>query len=390
MEGAVVKAMDESLETFYIAGDICPTASNASAFDAGDVQALFSDELISAFNHSRGLIFNLETALSNTPEPVIKSGPCLIASEGCVRTLASLNPICASAANNHITDSGSSGFERTVAALKSAGIPYCGIGSGIEEMTSQYVFEMADKSYAIYSCAEHEFTICASDHPGANPFDPSQTFDDIATLANTCDRVIVLYHGMKEHYQYPSPEVVQRCRMMVDSGAFLVCCQHSHCIGCVEEYGNGTVLYGQGNFSFAREGKDEKWETGLLVSVSSGDRIDYIPVRTRAEGTRILPEEEASRVLAEFMERSKQIEDPEFIKEKWKEYCDEIADSYAMQLLKAIEPRWISFLARGLRRLHVIKPRLATGQDSAALLNLLQCEAHNEVLRTYLRMHLDD
>ena len=39
---------------------------------------------------------------------------------------------------------------------------------------------------------------------------------------------------------------------MAENGADVVICQHSHCIGCYEEYQGCYILYGQGNFHFAR------------------------------------------------------------------------------------------------------------------------------------------
>ena len=42
---------------------------------------------------------------------------------------------------------------------------------------------------------------------GANPFDPLETPDHIAELKSRCDYVIVLYHGGKEYYRCPSPNL---------------------------------------------------------------------------------------------------------------------------------------------------------------------------------------
>lgn len=42
---------------------------------------------------------------------------------------------------------------------------------------------------------------------GANPFDVLESFDDVQALKEHCDYVIVLYHGGKEFYRYPSPHV---------------------------------------------------------------------------------------------------------------------------------------------------------------------------------------
>ena len=41
-------------------------------------------------------------------------------------------------------------------------------------------------------------------------------------LKKQCDYVIVLYHGGKEHYRYPSPYLQKVCRKIVDKGADIV------------------------------------------------------------------------------------------------------------------------------------------------------------------------
>lgn len=90
--------------------------------------------------------------------------------------------------------------------------------------------------------------------------------------------MIVLYHGGKEQYRYPSPNLQKTCRKLVEKGADLVVCQHSHCIGCREEYLQGTIVYGQGNFLFDDE-ENEYWQTSLLIMISDDFEVKYIPLK---------------------------------------------------------------------------------------------------------------
>lgn len=88
----------------------------------------------------------------------------------------------------------------------------------------------------VYACAEHELSIIFEKTPTTSPFIPLCRLDHIADLKQKFDYVIVLYHGGKEHYRYPSPNLQKACRKMVDKGADLVVCQHNHCIGCKEKH----------------------------------------------------------------------------------------------------------------------------------------------------------
>ncbi|MFP3360883.1 CapA family protein, partial [Planococcus sp. SIMBA_143] len=85
--------------------------------------------------------------------------------------------------------------------------------------------------------------------------------------------------GGKEHYRYPSPYLQKICRKFVEKGADIVICQHSHAVGCFEEYHNSTIIYGQGNFVFDNS-NIEFWQTSILVDINikDGITIDYIPI----------------------------------------------------------------------------------------------------------------
>lgn len=64
----------------------------------------------------------------------------------------------------------------------------------------------------------------------------------------------------------------------MEKDAELVICQHSHCLGCKEEYLQGTIVYGQGNFIFDDE-ENEYWQISLLIKLSGDFKIEYIPLK---------------------------------------------------------------------------------------------------------------
>ena len=131
----------------------------------------------------------------------------------------------------------------TINCLTENKIGYGGVGRNLQEASKPYFFERKGIKVGIYCCAEHEFSIATESTYGANPFDPLESLDHIIDMKKKCDVIIVLYHGGKEYYRYPSPDLQRICRKMVDKGADLVVCQHSHCIGCEEEWNNGVILY---------------------------------------------------------------------------------------------------------------------------------------------------
>ena len=125
-------------------------------------------------------------------------------------------------------DQGVQGLESTIRTLEKVNINTVGAGKNLADASKPFIFEFANKKIGVYACAEHEFSIATENQPGANPFDPLWSLDHVAELKDSVDYVIVLYHGGKEHYRYPSPRLQKVCRRLIDKGANVVICQHSH------------------------------------------------------------------------------------------------------------------------------------------------------------------
>ena len=275
-------------------------------------------------------------------------------------------------ANNHIMDQDVQGLESTIKVLTEKGIDYVGAGNTLLETQKPYIIEKDGTRIGIYACAEHEFSIAEEDKPGANPFDPLESPDHIAELKQHCDFVIVLYHGGKEHYRYPSPNLQKICRKMCEKGADLIICQHTHCIGCEEKYNNSTIVYGQGNFLFDAS-DSEFWRTSLLVSVDTeAKRIEYIPLEKREYGVAF---SEDIQILKDFYKRSEQIKNPEFIQKKYSEFAQSMRQGY----IGTFAGR--SWLFRIINKLcgHRLKKKISE-KRKLAIRNYVECEAHRELL----------
>lgn len=146
-------------------------------------------------------------------------------------------------------------------------------------------------------------------------------------LRKKVDYVIVLYHGGKEHYRYPSPYLQKVCRRLVDKGADLVVCQHSHCIGCEEKYKSGTIVYGQGNFLFD-DSTSEFWRTGLLIGLNDKFEISYYPIVKVDNTVRLADIIKSKKILCEFYNRSEMIKKPGFVEMEFSKFADNFKNLY--------------------------------------------------------------
>ncbi len=371
--------------SIIIGADVVPVSSNMDLFKKGDVGSLAGKELCELLEQADYVICNLEVPLSDQVTPIDKYGPNLIAPTSCINGISALGINLATLANNHILDHGDQGLISTIRELSKAGISFVGAGNNLSEAKEPFYVSVQNKRYGIYACAEHEFSIATESTPGANPFDALESPDHISSMKNKCDYIIVLYHGGKEHYRYPSPYLQKVCRKMVERGADLVVCQHSHCIGCEEKYHDGTIVYGQGNFIFPQN-DNEYWNTSLLIEVSQTGKINYIPITRTNCGARLADEKEKTRILEDFSLRSRRIRETGFVEKEYMEYAEKNANGY----IKYFSVSHNSLLFRGLNKFTHYLPEKRIihrylRKKRTGLTNFIECEAHRELLITGLK-----
>ena len=315
-----------------IGADLVPTKSNIDLFANADVETLIGKDIENLLANADFTIFNLEVPLTDFSTPIKKCGPNLIAPTKTIAGLKAINPHFFTLANNHILDQGEQGLKSTMDILDEHGIAYAGAGKDLASAAKPYILALEGKKIGIYCCAEHEFTIATENTPGANPFDPLNSLDHVVELKSQCDYVIVLYHGGKEHYRYPSPYLQKVCRKLVDKGADIVVCQHSHCIGCEEKWHGGTIVYGQGNFLFD-DCDNEFWNSALLVELEfSKDnkvKINYIPIEKKKHTVRLGCD---NSILENFKNRSQQIIDKDFIEDNYNLFAEFMSRDYYYRL----------------------------------------------------------
>jgi len=366
-----------------IGADLVPTKSNIDIFVHGDITNLMGEKLLTLWNSADIRIFNLEVPLCDNEDPIEKCGRNLIAPTNTSVGIKALKPSLVTLANNHILDQGVQGLKSTIEVLSQNGIPFVGAGYNLDEASKPYIIEKNNIKIGIYACAEHEFSIASEDTPGANPFDPLESLDHIKNLKEECDYVIVLYHGGKEYYRYPSPYLQKICRKIAQKGADVVICQHSHCIGCYEEFEGSNIIYGQGNFIFDHSESDFS-KTSLLVRIDINKelKLNYIPIMKNGNSIRLAEDFEAKEILEDFERRSSEIVESGFIEKKYNEFALNNFLSYIRKLAgmgKALSRFDRIFLNNLLVRHKYNKKKLL------AIQNYIECEAHRELMLTGLK-----
>lgn len=358
----------------FIAGDLVPTISNVEKFKKSN----FIDELGEDFKNiwldSDFRLFNLECPLGENLTPTEKSGPNLLASSITINGIRSLKPDLICLSNNHILDYGIDGLENTLNILSEEKISSIGIIDNSDEVAETYYIEKDNIKVGIYNVCENEFSVATKTSKGANSMRDLKAYKEIHDAKQQCDYLIVIYHGGKEFYRYPSPELKRVCENFVDFGADIVITQHSHCIGALEEYNNSKILYGQGNFIFDCK-DDEYWNTSLIVELNidiNGITMNYIPIERYNNLIKISEDEE---ILKEFETRSSKLNDDEFLEENYKNFAMGKLNEY-LHISNGVR-FYNRILNRLFKRKYFIKRYDL--KDCLAILNIIECEAHREL-----------
>lgn len=362
-----------------IGADIVPTTSNHKSFVRGNREALIGKDLNDVFETADYIIMNMEAPITDFINPIKKAGPNMSVSKNSLQGLLAINPYFYTLANNHILDQGKQGLLETAEILREHQISFAGAGLNEKEASKAFYKEIKGEKIGIYCCAEHEFTIASNYTAGANAYDPLYSFDHVKDMRKNCSYLIVLYHGGKEFYRYPSPQLRKIFRKFADVGADLVISQHTHCVGCKEEYNGATLVYGQGNFIFDG-GDNEFWNSGILLEVNiDGDKrnIEYIPFQKK-DGYIYKSNDE--KILGGFTQRSNEILTEGFVEIQYSELAQKSLE-YHLRTLSGIDNSNLVF--RTINKLffkHKLIFRKFTDKKLLAVQNLIECEAHRELL----------
>lgn len=371
--------------SIIIGADIVPTEKNIEYFINGEVGNVFDEEILEILRNADYRIFNLEVPLCDFENPIKKSGPNLIAPTGVITGLKKLEIDLFTLANNHILDQGVQGLKTTIHLLENNNISYVGVGENKESAAKPFFFNCMNRRIGVYACAEYEFSVVTSEHMGANAFDLIDTFEHIENCKRNCDYLIVLYHGGIEEYRYPSPLLQKVFRKMADNGADLVIAQHTHCIGCWEKYKNSSLVYGQGNFSFDKK-DNEYWNTGLLIEIKDDFSIEFIPFFKENRHVKLAKELMYEKIMGEFHIRCREVLDNTIITEKY----NQLVKTKSINVLLSLSGLRYNIPLRVMIKLFGNRFGMAyfrfryRKRRFFSLKNLVECEAHSEMLRSLL------
>jgi poly-gamma-glutamate synthesis protein (capsule biosynthesis protein) len=200
-----------------------------------------------------GLVFNLEAPIT--------THDCHAEGKICLKTdpatfeaaFSGSKPLAACLANNHILDYGPKGFDDTVSALTSAGIPYFGAGKLNDSCNNPLLVSVNGVIVALlgYVCATTHPLVASNDVPGVMLMDRNAIATDVERArARGATRIVVCLHWGEEEVALPKPADVGMARWIIEQGVDVVVGHHAHCRQPIYDNGSQRVFFGLGNVLF--------------------------------------------------------------------------------------------------------------------------------------------
>lgn len=370
-----------------IAGDYSPVGRCVHLIDNNSYDKIFCEikPLLESHDYS---IVNFETTVAEKDEqPIRKTGPALRCTEKAVGALKWAGFNCVTLANNHFRDYGDASVIESIEAITRNELDYVGGGRDIVEASTTLYKNIGNQVLALINACEHEYSIATINNAGSNPLNPISQYYSIREARQKADFVVVIIHGGNEHLNVPTLRMQETYRFFIDAGADVVVNGHQHCFSGYEYYKGKPILYGIGNFCFdklVQDGKETAWNHGYLVSldlqVGSYPQLDLIPFVQFGENIGISVLNCRKDFEREIKRLNAIIASPEELKHNVEDFYNKKTRS----LRFAIEP----YVGRILHFLYIrnILPRIsALGKKKLGHLNVIQCEAHRDMLLYILR-----
>lgn len=325
---------------------------------------------------------------------VPKAGPPLFST-----SLPQEHPFIFTLANNHMMDYGLSGLATTIHHLQNQAIPFLGAAQQLTEARKPLIIEEENIKIGIIACCEAQFGVANSSQSGVAEFGP-WIYQAIQELRPVVHHIIISVHAANELSPWPSPYLQALYRSWIEAGASVIHGHHAHVPQGFEEYQNGVIFYGLGNFAVNPQKwlhfSNGMWSLGAQIQfektvfqwkpcffeMRAVDNADYFRV------------EESTATESENHWRYLQIcnsplTNPELLAALWQETAIRSYyhhDARYLGFLRPLHSRFSQFLKQAIAILKnpTAKPVKTSQSELLLWYHLFACESHRQALTTAL------
>lgn len=352
-----------------------------------------SEAFRSLFAGCDDVFVNFEGPLVASPatSAAFKTGPSLSQSEDGLIALRRVGVTCISLANNHANDYGEEGLRNTLTTATKLGIKTVGVRWG---GANKPVLSAAGIKVATLAFAEEEWCGSAANGISISIFDVIEAARAVKHAQSVSDVVVVILHGNNEYNSLPSPRLRESARFLIESGAGAVLVHHSHVKSGMEYHLGCPIVYGLGNFQFAKRSPNPGWYEGICalldftrdnanaVSVSA----ELIPTQMDSGfGVDLASANEKEQIQNEIISHSETLRSDKALESSYQDFVVRQHPMYEDMLNPLIDS---NRLLRSLGRAYV-RWLLSDKRRFAVLLNSYRCESHRNVMIRLLERKLE-
>ena len=249
------------------------------------VDALFTPRVDSLFKASNVVVGNLECPATYIHQPIQKRFIFRTEPQW-LQVLRKHGITHLNLCNNHSIDQGRDGLMDTRENVKKAGITPIGAGPNMEEASKPVLLTTTPRKVWLVTSlrlALENFTYLP-DRPCVSQESIEQLCRRVKALKQndpTCIVVVSLHWG-GEHTLQPVPSQRMEAHRLVNAGADMLVCHHTHTLQTIEEYNGKMIYYSIGNFIFDQQKPINTKACMVKLTVNkTGIKSETIPIQIR-------------------------------------------------------------------------------------------------------------
>ena len=263
-------------------GDILLDRGVRRQIETSGVESLFAPDVDSLFRQADVVVGNLECPVTRVEAPVQKLY-CFRGEPQWLDALKAHGFTHLNMANNHTVDQGRRGLRDTWQNVSRAGMVAVGAGENMAEASRPVLLASAPRE--VWLVASLRMSLenfpFLKDRPCVSqlPFDSLVTQVQRLRAEKPRAVIVVSLHWGAEHTLKPVPQQRQQARRLVDAGADLLVCHHTHTLQTVEEYRGKRIYYSIGNFIFDPSQPVNRQSCVVRLNVTADDlSVETLPV----------------------------------------------------------------------------------------------------------------
>ena len=277
-----VSAQSADTLTVVLTGDILLDRGVRQTINRHGVGHLFSDGIDSVFRQAQVVVGNLECPATKIEAPVFKQF-IFRAEPEWLDTLHQHGFTHLNLANNHSIDQGREGLIDTKQNIEKAGMIPIGAGQNMSEAAQpvllasepRHVWLVPSLRLALENYAYLPDKPCVSQEP------MDSLLERVFRLrrADSTAVIIVSLHWGGEHTLQPVPRQRQEAHQLIQAGADILVCHHTHTLQTIEDFRGRKICYSIGNFIFdQRKPLNNKACIVRLLIEKDDFQVETIPI----------------------------------------------------------------------------------------------------------------